>query len=244
MSTTVPDPSSTTASHLVAPRPLEERFHELKFVLDPEPAARVEAWAAGAFGAASRRVCATTFLFLDTAGLDVARRIGDLRRERFRVRREGESPSVLLERKTKRGDETRLRSTVVDVRDLPRLATPDLEPDWPGRRFHRHVVEHDLRPTCCVTFERVAFGAADGDGPVRVTLDREIRGEMGAGWAPRPIPSGADLLEGRVLVEVRFPEVLPAAVRALVAEMRLAPASFSKYRRALVAAGALERDRP
>ena len=34
-------------------------------------------------------------------------------------------------------------------------------------------------------------------------------------------------------------EILPAAVRALVAEMRLEPASFSKCRRALASAGIL-----
>lgn len=228
-----------TAPPPTAPLHVEERFHDLKFVLEPERAARLERFATETFGPESKRSATTTLLFLDTAGLHMARRLGELRRERFRARREGESGTVLLERKTKRGDRARLRSSAIDLREMARLGTTALDPDWPGRRFHRHVVEHALRPVCCVTFLRDAFGGAGPDGPVRIAFDRELRGAVGGAWSPRPVATGADLLGGRVLVGVRFPEILPAAVRALVAEMRLEPASFSKCRRALASAGIL-----
>jgi hypothetical protein len=216
----------------------------LKFVLEAERAERVEAWAATTWGAASRRLATTTLLCLDTADLAIARRSGDLRRERFRVRRDGASDAVVLERKSKRGDRTRLRASEVALRDLPRLATAAADDAWPGRRFHRHVVEHGLRPACRVTFERVAYAGAGADGPVRLTFDRRVRGAVEEGWSPRPVAEGEDVLEGRVLVEARFPEFLPAALRGLVATLRLEPASFSKYRRVLAATGRLAGDRP
>lgn len=239
LSPTVPDPLAVTAPLPTAPPPPEERFHELKFVLEPDRAARVERFAAETFGTAGKTSSATTLLFLDTAGLHMARRLGELRRERFRARREGESGTVLLERKTKRGDRARLRSSPIDLGDLPRLGTTAVGPDGPGRRFHRHVVEHGLRPVCCVTFSRMVFVGAGPDGPVRVAFDQDLRGEVGGAWSLRPIATGTDLLGGRVLVEVRFPEILPSPFRALVAEMRLEPASFSKCRRALASAGIL-----
>jgi len=221
------------------PLPPDERFHELKFLLEPDRAGGVEDWASATCGAASRRSSRTTLLFLDTAGLDVARRVGDLRRERFRIRREGDGETVLLERKTKRGDQARMRSDAIALHDLPRLATSDLDPEWPGRRFHRHVIEHGLRPVCRVTFDRVAFGCLGPDGEMRITFDRGVRGTLEAAWSPRPVVDGSDELVGRVLVEARFHEFVPSPLRALVSRMRLEPASFSKCRRALATAGVL-----
>ncbi len=244
MSPTVPDPLAALVPPLPAVEPSDERFHELKFVLDSERAARVEAWAAATFGAPTRRSCATTLLFLDTEGLDVARRSGDLRRERFRVRREEESGTVVLERKTKRRDRARVHAYPIRLGDVPHLAGPAVDADWPGRRFHRHVLELGLRPVCVATFERTAYGGAGRDGPVRITLDRALRGRLETRWSVDRVGAGADALEGRTLVETRFPETLPAALRALVAEMRLEPASFSKYRRVLALAGGLPGARP
>ena len=239
MSPVIPDPTLATRAAASAPEPMESRAFELKFVLDPGTAARVEAWAKQGLSVAAGAGRPTTLLFLDTAGLDVAWRSGDVRRDRFRVRREGEAPTVALERKTRRGDRSRLRSSPVALADLPRLDAANVDLAWPGHFFHRHVIEHGLRPVCRVTYDRVAYEGAGPDGAVRVAFDRAVRGALERSWSPAPIASGADLLEGRVLVEARFAGALPPPLRALVADLRLAPAPLSKYRRCLRAHGVL-----
>lgn len=213
------------------------RVHEVKFLLDEGAADRVEALARREIGAGKDLV--TTLLFLDTPRLDSLRREGDLKRDRYRVRRDGESGIATLERKTRKKYGSRVRTVAVPLAEVGRLAEADGDPSWPGSPFHVRVLEFGLGPVCRATYARRAFAGASPDGDVRLAFDRRLVAAGDRAWSLAPVAEGPDLLAGRVLVEARLSGAMPAWLRALVRDMGLEPASFSKYRRAAEAAGLL-----
>lgn len=172
----------------------------------------------------------TATLYLDTPGLDVLHRIPSYRRRKFRIRRYGGAPWVSLERKTRSGDCVRKRRSPLDEGELGLLAAPDSSPEWPGRWFHRRILARDLFPSALVMYTRTAYCAQTPEGPMRLTIDRDIWGRLADGWRPAPFTDGRMLLPGRAILELKFLDAMPAPFRALVASMGLAPASISKYR--------------
>ena len=208
---------------------------ELKFLIDDERAAHVEAWAARrleldphadpALGGAYR----TTSLYFDTPQLDVYHRTPSYRRRKFRIRRYGAAALAFLERKSKWGDQVEKRRTPLPEHELPLLMTPESAEDWPGFWFHRRLALRNLRPACKIMYHRTAYVGA-GDTPLRLTLDRNVRGLLSAGWTLVPLDGGLPLLRGRVILELKFRAALPAAFRELIADQRLTPGAVSKYR--------------
>ena len=74
------------------------------------------------------------------------------------------------------------------------------------------------------------LGVADG-GTVRITLDRNVRGQSTDRWEVEPVGKEPVLLEGQVICEFKFRLALPGVFKAIVAELGLAPSTVSKYRR-------------
>ena len=97
------------------------------------------------------------------------------------------------------------------------------------------VVERGLRPTCCLTYERSAFVALGAAGPLRLTLDRRIRGEAAQDWEVSPVVSGHEILTGEVICEFKFRDAMPALFKQVIGDLKLQPASVSKYRRLMQA---------
>jgi hypothetical protein len=210
--------------------------YELKFLLDDCRAGEVEAWARRrllpdphgdpALGGAYR----TTSLYSDTAELDVYRRTADYRRDKFRVRRYGAAPWAFLERKSKEDFRVAKRRTPVPEDDLPLLDRPRSSPSWPGRWFHRRLRAHRLSPVCRVVYQRTAYGGSCADGPLRLTLDRHLRGTLTGEWCVDPVDGGVPLLSGKVILELKFRGVLPAPFDELRLDLGLSPSDVSKYR--------------
>lgn len=224
---------------------------ELKMPVDEATGAAIQSWAAERMapdphgdpddGGSYR----TTSLYLDTPELDVYNRTPGHRRRKFRIRRYGLTTLVYLERKTKGGERVSKRRTAIAESDVGTLQRPEGSEAWPGFWFHRRVLLRRLQPAALVTYRRTAFVGAAADGPVRLTLDREIRGVVTDRWslvpplatgsrAPRGQPVspewGCSLLPGVVVLELKFVDYLPAAFKELIATFRLNPGRVSKYR--------------
>ncbi len=210
--------------------------YELKFLLDEARAQEVEAWARRrlaldphgdpALGGAYR----TASLYFDTPELDVYYRSPSYKRRKFRVRRYGAAPEVFLERKSKSGDRVAKRRAAVPEEELPLLAHPLSLLTWPGHWFHRCLLRRRLRPACRIVYQRTAYVGSCPEGPLRLTLDRRVRGLLTDDWGLGPFEGGLPLLAGRVILELKFRSALPAPFKEVVRDMGLSPSAVSKYR--------------
>jgi hypothetical protein len=234
---TLPSLSPHAESPSLAPRgdPHGPAF-ELKFLIDDALAAQVESWAARrltldphadpALGGAYR----TTSLYFDTPQLDVYHRATAYRRRKFRIRRYGAAPLAYLERKSKWGDRVEKRRTSLPEHELPLLLAPPTAEDWPGFWFQRRLMLRNLRPACKIIYHRTAYIDGTIAAPLRLTLDRNVRGILSSGWGLVPHDGGLPLLRERVILELKFRNALPVPFRELIADLRLTPGAVSKYR--------------
>jgi hypothetical protein len=217
--------------------------YELKFLLSEEQARLVEALARHrltpdphadpALGGAYR----TTSLYTDTPQFDVFRRVGSYGRSKLRARRYGQNGPVFLEQKDKNGDKVRKCRVSVPTPELAILTRPGAPTGWPGEWFHQRLALRRLAPVCRVTYERVAYlGTADG-GAVRLTFDRNVRGEVADGWEVVPVRSAAELLPGHVICEFKYRLAMPLLFKEIVQALGLNPSPISKYRRFVALAG-------
>jgi hypothetical protein len=222
--------------------------YELKFLLPEEKAQAVtdrirprlalDPHADPALGGAYR----TTSVYTDTPRFDVLRRNGDYATSKYRARRYGANGPVFLERKDKDGNRVRKCRATVPADDLAILGRKHAPEDWVGDWFRGQVVERELAPVCRISYERVAFMGMTDSGAVRVTLDRNIRGEVADGWNLHPVGDVPELLPGFVVCEFKFRVALPAMLKEVVEALALTPATVSKYRRFARAAGLVAAD--
>jgi hypothetical protein len=209
---------------------------ELKFLIDEARAREVEAWARGRLAldphgdTALGGAYATTSLYFDTPELDVYDRSPGYKRRKFRVRRYGAAAWTFVERKSKWGDRVEKRRTAVPEVELAQLAHPMSLVTWPGHWFHRRLLARRLAPACRISYQRTAYVGACGEGPLRLTLDRRVRGVLSGEWCVGPPERAVPLLRGQVVLELKFRASLPAPFKGIVQGMRLSPSGVSKYR--------------
>ena len=232
---TLMSPSLQTSSQVAA------HAYEMKFLL-PEAAAReLQNWAA-------KNLCVdafanselddsyqTTTLYLDTPAMDLLYQTQKFRGRKYRLRRYGQESLIYLERKRRRGDRVRKRRTSVSDQEIEIVASGQGRTGQPEEWFCQKIVKHQLQPSCCVTYERAAFMKMGATGPMRLTFDRRIRGVRASDWSVLPVTDGAEILNGEVICEFKFREVLPPLFQQVIEEMRLQPGSVSKYRRLMQA---------
>jgi hypothetical protein len=231
-----PKSISFESPSLAAPTAAIGPAFELKFLLDESGAQRVEAWAHAILAfdphgdPARCGAYLTTSLYCDTPELDVYYRSPSYRRRKFRARRYGNAPWIYLERKSKRGDRVAKRRTPIGEEELTPLGLPMSLVTWPGHWFHRSVVARRLGPACRIAYERTAYVGTCSEGPLRLTLDRRLRGMLAEGWNLGPFEGGLPLLASRVILELKFCSALPLPFKQLIQELSLAPSPVSKYR--------------
>jgi hypothetical protein len=212
----------------------DETAYELKLRLTPELAAIAEAWA-------RRRLLPdphgddgryrTMSLYCDTSGLDVFLRTKGYRRRKYRLRRYGEMPVVFLERKKRQGDRVAKRRDSVALDDLAYLNGVEPAADWAGAWFLERVRMRDLRPTCLVVYERMAFLGEGQASGLRLTIDRDLVGVPTREWDLSPVRGGRRLLQEGAIVELKFRDSLPPLFRELLAQLPPDPGrGVSKYR--------------
>lgn len=216
---------------------------EIKFLITPSLAERVGAWTQGRLAPdphASGKpgeAYQITSLYFDTDQFDVFHRRGSFGRSKYRIRRYDLSEIAFLERKLKtRGLLTKRRS-VVRLEELERLKDSDSQRGWPGHWFHQRLVARSLGPVCQISYRRTARVSMTNIGPIRLTLDDNLRAGPAAGVTFQEWQDGLVFLENKVVLELKFLREMPGLFKLLVEEFALSPASVSKYR---LAAAALE----
>ena len=216
---------------------------EIKFLVTPALAAQLRPWAKAhlgvdpyvseEFGDAYR----TTSIYFDTAGLDVYHRRGSFGRSKYRIRRYGAAEAVFLERKLKTHDLVSKRRSIICVGDLAWLAGPEARTEWAGYWFHRRLLARKLAPVCQISYLRNAYVARTDYGPIRLTLDQEIRALPLDRLAFRAAGNSTLLSQAEFILELKYVHQTPALFKSMVEQFQLRPAPVSKYRLAAVALG-------
>src|SRR6185369_16430548 len=147
---------------------------EQKFLVTPEVAARVAAWAraqmrpdphgdphaAEGGGSSCSGDYFVTTLYLDTPDFAVFHRAPELQGAKYRIRRYGAEPVAWLEKKVRTGDRVHKRRLRVELPEIARLGAP--------RWFDEEVADLGLAPTCAVAYRRTAFLGSGDHGPFRL----------------------------------------------------------------------------
>jgi len=220
---------------------------ELKFHLSPTTAEFIESWARqhllpdmhGNDGAYS-----ITSVYCDTPAFDVFHRNPGFRRNKFRLRRYGDSTSIFLERKRKKGECVLKTRVEIPDEQLPVLDIESPPPDWTGAWFIQRLRKRGLRPTVRVAYRRTAFMAMVGTSPVRLTLDRDVVGVATRDWDVLPVPNGQPLLPGNVLLELKFHVHMPVLFQELLPHLPSRPGRSSKYRLCVESCGLVKTGEP
>jgi len=215
---------------------------EIKFLISPLIARQVRDWARGRLapdpnaGGTTGDAYRITSLYFDTEAADVFHRRGSFGRSKYRVRRYGASGSAFLERKLKTRGLLAKRRSSLRLEELEGLAYDHPQRGWAGFWFHRRLVARRLSPVCQISYDRTARVAMSANGPIRLTLDQNLRAMPIEG--PRFCDeSGPCLLVERVVLELKFRREAPAVFKSLIGEFDLDAQSFSKYRLAAATLG-------
>jgi hypothetical protein len=212
---------------------------EIKFLIPRAMAVGVRDWArrhldpdphgTGPFG----DEYSITTLYLDTPRYDVFHRRASFGRSKYRIRRYDHGPDVFLERKLRRPGVLAKRRTPVPGGELLRLERDDVV-DWEGRWFHRRMMLRGLRPVCELSYHRVARQGGSASGPIRLTLDDDLRA-LRSGHLGFTGGDGVPFATDQVVLELKFRAEVPAAFKRLVEEFGLQPQAASKYRMGIAA---------
>jgi hypothetical protein len=175
----------------------------------------------------------TNSLYFDTRDFDVFHRRGSYGRSKYRVRRYGDAVSLFFERKLKTHDHVSKRRSVVGIRELPRLESPEPVKGWPGHWFHRRMLARELGVVGQVAYDRTALVHTNGHGPIRMTLDRNVRAIASNDLAFRSLDGEPSLIGGDAILELKFYRALPPVFEELIAKFSLTACPISKYRIAI-----------
>jgi len=221
----------------------EEPAFELKFQLPEERAAALAAWAEAHLQRDPHCLAEMGFsylvhgLYFDTPGFDVFHRSPGYKKKKYRLRRYGSNAKIFLEQKRKSGGKVAKRRIEVEEPELEKLREIPTESDWTGNWFHRRITMRNLQPTCGISYQRQAFYGANAEGPLRLTLDRNVRTRLANQWTVAEVMDGLPMLTGQVLLELKFRKHLPAVFKGLMQDFNLTPGSLSKYRLAIESLG-------
>jgi hypothetical protein len=215
-------------------RETRELAYETKFLVSPSVADAIRGWArehmspdpnAGGNGHDEYR---TATLYFDTASFDVFHKRESHGRAKYRVRRYGDSREIFLERKLRSNRLLTKRRTSIDLSSVGKLVG-GLDPMWTGHWFHRRLTCRQLHPVCQLSYVRTARVSMTSYGPIRLTLDRELRARGVCGLAFHA-DGGRRLLDRDAILELKYRVAPPAMFKQLVEEFMLRPIPISKYR--------------
>lgn len=216
-------------------REIRENASEVKFSLDPVTAERVREFVRALLapdphaGGPNSDEYSTTTLYFDTADYAVYSRRGSYRRAKYRVRRYGQGDMVFLERKLRTTELLSKRRSMVRVDDLPLISATKPDASWAGAWFQERLIARKLAVVAQVTYQRTARVGMTDYGPIRLTIDEQLRGL--ATTVPEFVSNdGAVSLTPRTILEMKFRGAMPSVFKTVVEEFALKPAPISKYR--------------
>jgi hypothetical protein len=231
------------AGHPVFDRRETRSFaREIKFLLPVETGLQIRDWARtnlepdpSGVGPSGDQY-ATTSLYYETPGFDVFHQKESYGRAKYRIRRYGLDDYIFLERKFRTDRLLAKRRTSVPLEGLERLGEPTADPGWAGYWFHRRVLTRGLKPLVQVSYERTARLGSSPLGPIRLTIDTNLR--------VLPLPdraflpgTGLPLVESKCILELKYVQDLPAIFKQLIEMYAITAGRVSKYRLGL---GALD----
>ncbi len=228
----------TMQSPSIDPGQFKKFASEIKFVIGRPVAEEVRCWArrnmlADPHGCGLDQDAYTiTTLYLDTEEFDVLGRTGSFARGKYRIRRYGAGREVFLERKMKsRGLVCKKRSRV-EMAEMRRLAEPEAERGWDGFWFHRRILARGLQPVCQIAYSRTARMGMTETGPIRLTLDDDVRAVPVRGFAFESRRQPVSLSEDRIVLELKYRGEVPELFQRFMVDFSLNPRNSSKYRSA------------
>jgi hypothetical protein len=208
---------------------------EIKFLVNSEQGERIRAWArthlepdphgTGPFGDEYW----TTTVYFDTDQFDVLSRVGSFGRAKYRVRRYSRLDFVFLERKLRKPGVVVKRRTRTPIDAVHRLMQTRADGPWLGDWFHRRLLVRRLRPVCRFSYHRTARGMLSEGASARLTLDDALHVAPASDVAFDD-DKGTPVLDGQLILELKYRGPLPWLFKRLVEEFRLAPRAASKYR--------------
>jgi hypothetical protein len=216
---------------------------ELKFQLFLDQARAIAAWAANYLqldphaDPARENTYLVHGLYFDTTAFDVYQRSPGYKKRKYRLRRYGDNALIFLEQKRKSDGKVAKRRVQISEPELERLRQTPCDTEWMGHWFHRRIAKRQLQPSCSISYERQAFFGHNTEGPLRLTLDRNVRSRLADDWSVAPILDGPVLLPDQVLLELKYRRQMPALFKALVQDFGLNPGPLSKYRLAIQSSG-------
>jgi hypothetical protein len=176
-------------------------------------------------------------LYFDTPTLAVFNRVGADQRRKYRVRRYGDAPLLCLERKMKADGRVRKFRSWIPNDEIALLEELEGDRRWSGDWFRRRVRFRQLRPVCCVYYERVARVGELGGHKVRVTVDRQISATCTTRFCISAEGCSVPILDREAILELKFPAAMPGPLEELLGALDLVPGSISKYHLAMEACG-------
>jgi hypothetical protein len=214
---------------------------EMKFLVSPEQAEGIREWArarlspdAHAGGAAGDEYRVTS-LYLDTEDMAVFERRGSYGRSKYRVRRYGESDLVFLERKLKTRNRVGKIRSIVGAGELALLERAESPKKWAGHWFHQRVQVRGLAPVCQISYSRMARMGMSESGPIRLTVDEDLRATPVSRYAFAPVDGGVVLSPDLRILELKYKVEIPGLFKELMHKFDLQPQPSSKYRLAVAA---------
>jgi len=235
---------NTSSARLMKGSPISLRDNrasaaEVKFLVTPTVAEQLCAWARDRLppdpygGGVSGDRYHISSVYCDTEQLDVFHRRGSFARSKYRVRRYGGGDVVFLERKLKTHGCVSKRRSLIPIHELDYLGGSEPEHRWAGAWFYRRLLARRLAPVCRIAYDRTARVAMTEWGPIRLTLDENLRALPAERANFDLAPAGVPLLENAVILEFKFRSVMPGLFKYLVAKFALNPQPVSKYRLAM-----------
>src|SRR6185369_16522229 len=123
-----------------------------------------------------------------------------------------------LERKLKTRDLVSKRRSMVGVEELNLLDESDPDENWEGYWFHRRLLARGLKRVCQISYRRTARVAEVETGPIRMTLDQDLRALATGGLAFDHTRKGTLISEQGHILELKFRYGMPAVFKQLVEE--------------------------
>ncbi len=176
-------------------------------------------------------------IYFDTDSFDVFHKRRSFRRSKYRIRRYGESETIVLGRRMSRKRKSSKRETVVEREALDVLDSEEVLKDWEGYWFHRRLLLRQLHPVCQISFLRTEFVTMTEYGVIRLVVDQDFLALPVQEYTFNQSGRGRPFLEGRAIVKVSYPNQAPSLLKRLIEAFALNPKSVSKYRLAVKALG-------
>jgi len=211
--------------------------YEIKYLINADTVEFVRRWASEHLSldphACPDNECGylTTTLYLDTPTLDVFHRGTGHKRRKYRIRRYGDAAEAFVECKTRRGDATAKQRCNIHLDQVARLGSREAGNGWAAEGFRSEIEKRGLLPICRISYLRSAWMTPTATGPIRLTIDRQIRGTPADDWQLTPVNDGRQILEQQFILEFKFRETMPKLFKSLLEQAPLSGAAVSKYRR-------------